>query len=304
MTAGCLRRLSVAAAFAVAFAACGDAFGPGQQARVTVLLTDAPSKYLGEAWVTIDEVALIPADGPPLTAAVAKEIELLELCDGATEILAEWNDVPPGRYLQLRLRISAVRVVLADGYQFRNGDAERALVVPSGAQTGIKINLREAEGNGQRAGIEIRPGETVLVVDVDVNQNFVIQGNPRTPAGIQGVLFTPQLRATVQDAAGAIAGTVRDPDGLLGEDGVDGLVVAAELLDDTGTGPFQTSRVTALTDDGSYTIRFLAPGTYRVTVELPEGFATDPAAREVTLSVGENATGIDFDVIEEDDEGS
>ncbi len=34
---------------------------------------------------------------------------------------------------------------------------------------------------------------TKITVDVDVNANFVIQGDPETPAGIKGVLFTPLL---------------------------------------------------------------------------------------------------------------
>jgi hypothetical protein len=34
----------------------------------------------------------------------------------------------------------------------------------------------------------------VVLVDFDVDQNFVIQGNPETPAGINGILFTPVLR--------------------------------------------------------------------------------------------------------------
>ena len=35
---------------------------------------------------------------------------------------------------------------------------------------------------------------TVVTVDFDVNDNFVMQGNPETPAGIHGILFTPVLK--------------------------------------------------------------------------------------------------------------
>ena len=35
---------------------------------------------------------------------------------------------------------------------------------------------------------------TIVTVDFDVNDNFVIQGNAESPAGIQGVLFTPTLK--------------------------------------------------------------------------------------------------------------
>jgi hypothetical protein len=35
-------------------------------------------------------------------------------------------------------------------------------------------------------------------VDFDVDDNFVLQGNPETPAGIHGVLFTPVLKEKVR----------------------------------------------------------------------------------------------------------
>ena len=40
---------------------------------------------------------------------------------------------------------------------------------------------------------------SVILVDFDVNENFVIQGNPHTPAGMIGVLFTPALRELSRD---------------------------------------------------------------------------------------------------------
>jgi hypothetical protein len=59
-------------------------------------------------------------------------------------------------------------------------------MVPSGAQSGIKVNLAGA--------IEAEVGElTVIVVDFAVDDSFVIQGNPGTPAGIMGILLTPTL---------------------------------------------------------------------------------------------------------------
>jgi hypothetical protein len=60
-------------------------------------------------------------------------------------------------------------------------------MVPSGAQSGIIVDLSGA--------IEVEVGVlTVLVVDFDVDESFVIQGNPETPAGIMGILLTPALR--------------------------------------------------------------------------------------------------------------
>jgi hypothetical protein len=68
-------------------------------------------------------------------------------------------------------------------------------MVPSGSQSGIKVDLGSA--------IVADDGETtVIVVDFDVDQNFVIQGNPETPAGIMGILFTPVLKEKSRETAG------------------------------------------------------------------------------------------------------
>ena len=50
----------------------------------------------------------------------------------------------------------------------------------------------------------IAPGETlVLLVDFDVDESFVIQGDPETPAGIYGALFTPTISVTASTGAPA-----------------------------------------------------------------------------------------------------
>jgi len=56
----------------------------------------------------------------------------------------------------------------------------------------------------------------------------------------------------------------------------------------------QTKVATALTNtDGSYIIRFLAPGTYNVTVE---GVTTVPGSRSVTVGEAQAVTGVNFTI--------
>ena len=172
---------------------CDDPSGPEGAARVRVLLTDAPSDYIASAEVHISRVYLqgggeedagrvdlFRDEADPLV------FDLLELRDGITADMTGEVDVEPGKYRQLRLVVQRATVTLADGYAFSDGSREKTLFVPSGAQSGIKIQLSE--------DIDAEPGETTtLVVDFDVDKNFVLQGNPNTPAGIHGVLFTPVL---------------------------------------------------------------------------------------------------------------
>lgn len=175
----------------------GDSTKSGVSA-VRVVLTDAATDYLAEAEVRISSVRLVPgddvateADGSPhLELLDAEEsprtFDLLELRDGVTAFLAE-KPVPEGTYEQLRMIVEDARVVLADGYTFEDGTTEASLTVPSGPQTGIKVALD--------GGIAAEEGTvTIVVVDFDADESFVIQGDPESPAGIRGILFTPVLR--------------------------------------------------------------------------------------------------------------
>jgi hypothetical protein len=165
----------------------GDAEG-----TLRVMLTDAPVDLLESALVTISRIYLVAADADSGFVELLPEGEdpktydLLLLQDGIEALLAD-TPVPEDSYAQLRLVVDEATVTLADGYEFRDGTTSRTLHVPSGQQSGIKIKLAEP--------IVIEEGVIlIVVVDFDVNDNFVIQGNPDTPAGIHGILFTPVLK--------------------------------------------------------------------------------------------------------------
>jgi hypothetical protein len=277
-------------------AACSDGTGYDGPAHLTVLLTDAPVDYIDEAWVDIGEVILVPAgDGEHIVLSedgTDGPVDLLELQDAATEVLADL-DIEPGSYSQLRLIVESASVTLKDDFEFTDGSTEKELVVPSGAQTGIKLLLTNGEDDGP---LEIPSGDLMLVVDFDASQSFVIQGNPETPAGIHGVHFQPTLRVVVIDVAGSIAGTVTTD---LSTTRVDSLRVRAVPVDDGLVEEFQTETATTRTrDDGTYTLRFLAPGEYTVRV-IPADtlvFAADPDSVQVTVDLGEDVTDVDFEI--------
>ena len=143
--------------------------------------------------------------------------------------------------------------------------------------------------------MEIAGGETVLVVDFDVNQSFVLQGNPNTPAGIKSVSFRPTLRVVVADVAGSVSGAVTTQ---LADTSVEGLVVTAETVDPGDDEEFQTQTATAVTDaNGAYAMNFLAPGTYTLTVATGDGLTTAPASIEVVVGESEDISDINFEVV-------
>lgn len=158
--------------------------------RVDVLLTDAPSDVIESAVVSISRVYLVGADdGSAVDLRPASEeaevFDLLELQGGVEAALADAL-VPAARYGQLRLVVDEATVTLVPGVTFDDGTRTRTLHVPSGMQSGIKVLL----GEPLAAEDDML---TVVVVDFDVDANFVLQGDPDGPAGLDGVTFTPTL---------------------------------------------------------------------------------------------------------------
>lgn len=290
----------------LASVACSDLFG-SDRARVTVLLTDAPSDYIGSAMVDIGRVELLPADdGDRIVLSEDGTdglIDLLELQNLTTAVLADL-EIPEGTYREIRMIIEDASVELAEGYTLEDGSTEAELTVPSGASSGLKLKLRadgtagEDDGDLDESeeGVFISGGQTILVVDFDVNQSFRIQGNPDTPAGLKGVSFRPTLRVVVEEVSGSISGTVTTSvDGASTE----GLVVSAERSSTEGDEEFQSSIGTGLTtSDGTYTVFFLSPGSYSVSVEAGDStLVGTPESIEVELGLADNAIGVDFEIV-------
>jgi len=291
--------IAMVALVGAGLSACGDSTGVDGDAHLRVLLTDAAADYIGMASVDIGAVELIPAGGgaPIVLTDDGTDglIDLLGLQDAATMVLGE-ADVEAGAYAQLRLIVEAARVTLAEGYEFTDGSTEKDLDVPSGAQTGIKLVLGVADGDEDQDGpLIIAPGDMEVVLDFDVNQSFVIQGNPETPAEISSVLFKPTIRVALPSAAGTISGVVSTS---LQEVPVGGLTVTVEPVVEEGVEEFQSETATATTaEDGTYTLYFLVPGTYTVTVTTAAGFVTTPESVEVEVGAAEDVADVDFEVV-------
>lgn len=281
-------------------AACDDSAGVAdvapQVALVRIVMTDAPIDYIEEALVDIGQVSLVPGDGSG-HIVISDDgtdgfVNLLDFQGAATTPIGQ-AEIEPGEFSQLRMVVEAAHVKLKDRYAFRDGTTEMALKVPSGAQSGIKLNLHDAEDGGP---VAIIPGETVLVLDFDVGRSFVLNGNFETRAGVHGVHFQPTLRVVAMDVAASISGVVTTSlDGVA----VEGLTVTAEPTDPGTVEGYQTMAGTAITDaDGAYTIHFLVPGSYDVTVALDGGLGTEPASQSVTVGNSEDATGADFEIVD------
>lgn len=187
-----------------------DSVGTGGKGTLSLLLTDAPfpSNLVENTLVTIDKIEIRSTTVTATTSEAdnaaqyttlyegeGKPFDLLDLQNGITEELAN-VDLEPGSYDLIRMHVVKAEVVLKDGTSYN-------LKIPSGSTSGIKIKITPQ--------LLIESGvESTILLDFDVSKSFIVQGNPKTPAGVKGFLFKPVLRAMCQQFTGVIAGKVSE----------------------------------------------------------------------------------------------
>ncbi|HYW50281.1 MAG TPA: DUF4382 domain-containing protein [Gemmatimonadaceae bacterium] len=254
-------------------AACNDSTGNAGNGTLTLRITDAPIGNVESAKIWVSRSYLIGGsdeNGGQITISNEKaEYELLSLQNGVTAALGSAS-IPVGTYSQLRLVVDSAKVTLVDGITFSDGSSTRVLKVPSGSQSGLKVNF---------APVQITAGETVLVADFDVSRSFVFQGPRNAP---NSVSFKPVIHATVQNVAASIAGTVTpaaSESNVYAVSKVDGDTVATAIAD----------KVT-----GAYKLWFLPPGAYEVSAKATAVGSTFTASKDVTVAASENATGVNL----------
>lgn len=188
-------KLFTVAALAAGVAACGSS-GSDSDATGTVSfgLTDAPATEFSNVTVAFTEIQLKPADGDWISFPLDgfETINLLDLQGGVTEPLITDEEVVAGNYTQLRLIVDTENsfVTLVD-----NPDAPLTLAVPSGEQSGLKLQ-----------------GEFVVAADTstDFTIDFDVQKAIVNPAGqaLADYMLRPSLRLVNNLEVGSIAGTV------------------------------------------------------------------------------------------------
>lgn len=214
---------------------------PGSTGNLKVLLHDAPANYEAvNIFVERVEVNNAESDsGWTVISEPNQSYDILKLTNGNFELLAD-VELEAGFYPQIRLIVSrdSNSVVV-------NGET-RSLFIPSGAETGVKINV----------DAEIREGvDYTIMLDFDAERSVVKTGNAPFP----GYLLKPVIRASNQAVTGNIAGVVTPFDAKA--------AIYAIAGDDT------LSTTYADEENGEFMIVGLGEGEYDVAVEArEEGF--------------------------------
>lgn len=228
-----------------------DSDGTG---TLEVLLHDAPANY-EEVNVFIERVEVNNGEtegGWETISTPEQSYDLLELVNGAMEVLGS-AELEAGTYEQIRLILSSGgHSVVVDG-------TEHDMFVPSGEQTGIKLNVNA----------EIEPGITyTLLLDFDAARSVVERGNEQS--GIR-YLLKPVISASNEAVTGNISGTIEPIDAQP--------FIYAIAESDT------LSSTKADTSDGTFMLVGLEEGTYTVSVDpTNDAYQTsDTTGVEVTV---------------------
>lgn len=203
---------------------CGNHSSNG---RATVKMTDDPSNF-DAMIVNIDRVEAHKSgsgnDGWEVISDQPTQVNLLSLTNGQTSLLGS-GTLAAGSYDQLRLILGSGSIV--------DQGTSYALTIPSGLQTGIKINVNMQVRNGQT---------TNILLDFNAAQSVTI-------SGLGVYILQPVIHPVDMDTDGNIKGTISP--------GTLHSYVMATNQEDTAS-------TYADTTNGSFKIVGLSAGTYNV----------------------------------------
>jgi len=258
-----MKRLIFLLIIAVFIAGCGEEVAEEEttgDARIRIEAFDAPPPSgVEKILLTIKEVSVHGSDQGWVTLAEPNDTyDFLGLVNGATVVLAD-TTLEPGHYTQMRLVLSDENEVVVDG-------DTHPLKVPSGAQSGVKLNL----------DFEAEEDELIeIMVDFDASKS--ITWTPKK------YLLRPSFKAFKKVISGTVSGTVEDPAGV-------GIHNASVEAKDRATG----DTVSTLTDTaGAYKL-VLLEGTYDLSA-FAEGYAdADNVYTELKVEAGADLTDYNF----------
>jgi hypothetical protein len=211
--------------------------------EVSVHRANADTTDTTSGWIVLSEVDTV--------------IDFLELVNGQIATLIE-EDLETGQYSQLRLLLGDSSAIVVDGNSYE-------LKVPSGSQSGVKLNL----------GFSIEENE-IAEIYLDFDASRSINKHPSQDR----YTLRPTFKVFKSVLSGTISGMVTDTSGV----GLEDIVVQASFGGDT------TSTITS--ESGSYQF-ILEAGTYDLEATGFE-LEADTSYIGIDLSAESQLVGFDF----------
>jgi hypothetical protein len=159
-------------------------------------ITDAPVDDAAEVVIVFDGIEIKPIQGDALILSLvpARRINLLQYRDGETLNLLEQTRLRAEEYEWIRLRIRA-QENLQDGSYIRLRDGRQfPLFIPSGAETGLKLQRRFTVAEG---------GITRLLIDFDLRKSLVMP-----PGQAPNWILRPSMRLMDRLRTGTLEGEI------------------------------------------------------------------------------------------------
>lgn len=289
--------------------ACGagdtsmDAGRGGGAGMLTLSITDAAVDDATEVWVTFTGISIQPADGEtivvPPDQAETRTINLLSLQGTRSAILLDDVVLPAGQYDWIRLHVDSASITFKDG-------SVHELIIPSGSESGLKINTVFTVDSHQDAR---------KTIDFDLRKSVVESGSSGKYE------LRPTLRLVDDDLSGAISGTVEqawltlaecsdsDPDSYNAVYVFDGFNINVDGLDMDSALYVTSANVQLNPDSGNYEyeVGFVEAGEYTIALTCQTDFDRAGVNDNLVYVVSEEVTvtssnGDDEDEDEDDDD--
>lgn len=233
---------------------CSDSTSPETgQGQLKITMVDAPAVY-EEVNIIVTRVEVHKADAGQNSGWFvinnnAATYDLLTLRNGASVILGD-NSLDAGHYSQIRLIIGTGSNVVVNGITY-------PLEIPSGEQTGVKLNHQ----------FEIQSGIIYeLLLDFDADRSIVLTGNGQYK-------LKPVIRLIPTEISGTITGKISPLSAA-------GYVYAISGTDTAGT--------IAEPVTGSFTLMALLQQTYRIEIFSANAVYNDTTVNNVSVIAKQN----------------
>ena len=173
---------------------------------------------------------------------------LLEYVNGKTVTIGAAT-LPVGHYTQIRLYVGSGSTVVVDGIT-------KALVTPSGSQSGIKLNVN---------AVIVEDATYILTIDFDANKSIVISGNSTSPT----YQLKPVIRALLTGTTGFVSGTVFP------------LTATPTLMIYTAAADTITTATNLL---GEFKFIYVYPGTYTLSIVSHDALYYDSTISNISVT--------------------
>lgn len=210
---------------------------------------------------------------PCSTPAAPKQIDLLALNGGQTDVLLNGFVLPAGHYPWIRLMVDTAGIL--DSYIVVSGGADHELTIPSGSETGLKLN----RGFDVPAG-----GSANFTMDFDLRKSVTVTGTG-------DYVLRPTIRMVDNTMVGAIAGTVAPslvPSGCTPAVYVfSGAGATPVDIDGIAPDPVTTAivKLDSVTGEYRYNAAFLEAGDYTIAYTC-DAAKDEPTTSEALAFVG------------------